>query len=806
MITRWLDPHPVKISASFSELNLSPLIAQTLVRRGISDAETARAFLHPDTIPSTPFPNIEEAVECIIMAMRRKDPVCVWGDFDADGQTSTALLVQTLQTIGANVTYYIPIRGKESHGVHIESLKPIIDNGVKLIITCDTGITAYEAINYANARGVDVIVTDHHDLGESLPDAKAIINPKLLAKDHPLANLAGVGVAYKLAEAILEKREAILDIRYSRLDIRDSILDTREAGSGSGESELIEPEALLDLVALGLIADVALLKGETRALAQKGIKALRNTQRAGLKAIAELSGTNLETSNEETIGFTFAPRLNALGRLSDANPAVELLLTQDEIRARILAAQIEGLNSQRQLLTSQVYEAAESQLRGNPALLTEPAILLTHRDWPGGVVGIVANKLAEKYHKPAILLTESDDGLLRGSARSIEGLHITEAIAANKDLLINFGGHPMAAGLSLPADQFKAFKKGFGKAVEKQLGEIVLEEPTLQIDAWLGLNEINFELANSLESLAPFGAGNPELTLATRNLTLKSVKEIGHTKEHRRLILTDDNGVAKDFLWWNGAGEEIPDPETKIDVAYSLRAGTYRGKKQLTLQFHEFRAVEEKPIEVREQRLEIRDWRIENGEWRAGEKGMGEEGRGEGRVLDKLPEGVLIWAEGKEKNKGKTRFQLRQANDFAILTTPPSPAELQAALEIVEPKIIYVVGRSPQPEKTDEFLARLAGMAKFAIHQRGGKVRVRELAAATAQREVTIRMGLEWLGAGGHIQAEKQADEMILSEGNGSPNPYLQRELYTAIKGLLEETAAYRDYFSKAKAEALFKF
>jgi single-stranded-DNA-specific exonuclease len=786
MLTRWLAPQFVEIPDSFSELNLTPLIAQTLVRRGITDAESARAFMHPDTIPTTPFPNIEEAVEYILVAIRRKDPICVWGDFDADGQTSTTLLVQTMQATGANVSYYIPIRGKESHGVHIESLKPLIDNGVKLIITCDTGITAHEAINYANSRGVDVIVTDHHDLGESLPDAKAIINPKLLPKDHPLANLAGVGVAYKLAEAILETRHSIFD--NSIVDIRYSEFENRESGVAKRDLEMIQPEALLDLVALGLIADVALLKGETRALAQKGIKALRNTQRLGLKAIAELSGTNLEQLNEETIGFTFAPRLNALGRLSDANQAVELLLTQDEMRARILAAQIEGLNSQRKLLTSQVYEAAEAQIHKNPALLTEPAILLTHHDWPGGVVGIVANKLAEKYHKPAILLTESDDGILHGSARSIEGLHITEAIAANKNLLIDFGGHPMAAGLSLQADQFNAFKKGFGKAVEKQLGEIVLEEPTLQIDAWLGLNEINFQLAESLETLAPFGAGNPELILATRNLTLKSVKEMGHTKEHRRMVLEGENGVEKDFLWWNGAGEEPPDAETRIDVAYSLRAGTYRGKKQLTLQFHEFRVVEEKPVEIQKPKLDIRDLRIERD------------------PFNKLPSGLLIWAEGADKSKGKSRFELQPAEEFGILTMPPSPSELQTVLEIVEPKIIHVIGKSPQPEKADEFLIRLAGMANFAIHQRAGKVRVQELAAATAQREVTIRMGLEWLGAGGHIHAEEQADEMILSPGDGIKNPYLQRELYTAVKGLLEETAAYRDYFSKAKAEALFKF
>ena len=373
-MTRWLDPHPVEIPALFSDLNLPPLIAQTLVRRGVSGIDAARAFLHPDSIPSIPFPEIENAVECIILAMRSNESICVWGDFDVDGQTSTTLLVQTLQALGANVTYYIPIRGKESHGVYIESLKPIIDNGAKLIITCDTGITAHEAIDYASSRGVDVVVTDHHDLGDTLPNAKAFVNPKLLSQNHPLANLAGVGVAYKLAEAL----------------------------STNNQNQKSNIANLLDLVALGLIADVALLKGETRTLAQKGIQALRNTNRLGLKMMAELAGANLETLTEETIGFTFAPRLNALGRLSDANPAVELLLTQDPVRARILAAQIEGLNTQRRLLTSQVYTAAEAQIHDDLSLLNEPAIILSHRDWPGGVVGIVANKLVERYHKPAL--------------------------------------------------------------------------------------------------------------------------------------------------------------------------------------------------------------------------------------------------------------------------------------------------------------------------------------------------------------------------------------------------------------------
>ena len=492
-MTRWLDPPHVDASP-LSALDLPLLLKQTLIRRGIVTLASARAFLHPEETPSTPFPDIGNAVEIINQSIQRKDRICVWGDFDVDGQTSTALLVQTLQSLGADVVYYIPIRGKESHGVHIESLAPIIDNGIKLLITCDTGITAHEAVDYANSRNVDVVITDHHDLGETLPNAKAIINPKLLPQEHPLKHLAGVGVAYKLSEALLRSND------FSRYR------PTTEVVTTSGD--------LLDLVALGLIADVALLKGETRTLAQKGIRQLRKTNRIGLKVMAELSNTNLESLTEETIGFTFAPRLNALGRLSDANPAVELLTTNNPARARVLAAQIEGLNAQRRLLTSQVTEAAEAQLREHPELLNEPAIVLSHPNWPGGVVGIVANRLVDRYHKPALLLTESDDGILRGSARSIEGLHITEAISSQKESLLNFGGHPMAAGLSLQKENLPSFRRGLGRAIEKQLGEIIREEPTLQIDAWLGLDEINLELANAIEMLAPFGAGNPKLTFA----------------------------------------------------------------------------------------------------------------------------------------------------------------------------------------------------------------------------------------------------------------------------------------------------
>lgn len=766
-MTRWLDPSPIQIPASFLTLGLPPLIAQTLLRRGINSPVEAEAFLHPDKTPSTPFPNIEAAVERILLAIRNQEMICVWGDFDVDGQTSTALLVQTLQSLGADVIYYIPIRGKESHGVHIETLKPILDNGAKLIVTCDTGITAHEAVDYANSRGVDVVITDHHDLGETLPNAFAIINPKLLPKDHLLSNLAGVGVAYKLAEALFESQKSKVEGQTSADD-------------------------LLDLVALGLIADVALLKGETRSLAQKGIEALRNTNRLGLKVMAELSGTNLETLTEETIGFTFAPRLNALGRLGDANPAVELLLTQDPARARVLAAQIEGLNVQRRLLTSQVYEAAESQLRENPDLLSEPAIVLSHPNWPGGVVGIVANKLVDRYHKPAILLTESEDGIMRGSARSIEGLHITEAIATQKAILRGFGGHPMAAGMAFDADKLPEFRKGLGKAIEKQLGAVVREEPTLQIDAWLELNDLNLELATSLEMLAPFGAGNPALTLASRDVQLKSVSTIGKTKEHLRLNVEGESGTIQSILWWGGASGELPEPDSKFDIAYSLRASTFRGQKQVTVQFEEFRVAldTEKPVEVRESGIDIRDLRLESASLLA-------------KLQEQAP-ALQTWAEGADKSKGKSRFDLHPADEFAIFTTPPSPVELRKAMEIVKPKTISVFAVPPAEEKPDQYLNRLAGLCKFALNKREGKATIQEFTSAMASREAAIQIGLQWLAASGELTVNIEDDLATLSAEKQEKNPYLQAELFIALKGILNETYAYRKYFATVDLKTLF--
>ncbi len=339
---KWIDQVP---SGAPPLPGLHPIVSDALKRRGITSPSLARSFLDPTFYTPTPaelLPGMEKAIERLLTAIQSRQKICVWGDFDVDGQTATTILVQALRAVDARVEYHIPVRATESHGVNFPVLKEIIAGGAQLIVTCDTGITAHESIQYARDHGVEVIVTDHHDLPVELPPAFALVNPKFLPIDHPLASLSGVGVAYKLAEWLLSEID-------SRLPVSD----------------------LVDLVALGLISDLATLVDDTRYLAQMGIRALRENKRPGLAAMYEMAELNPANINESHIGFTIGPRLNALGRLGDANPIVEFFLTQDKQKAAVTASQLENYNAQRRLLTTQVYQAAEAQIRDDPSILEE---------------------------------------------------------------------------------------------------------------------------------------------------------------------------------------------------------------------------------------------------------------------------------------------------------------------------------------------------------------------------------------------------------------------------------------------------
>ncbi len=759
---RWIEPSPPHTPAPLHELH--PLVAQALVRRGMTTPEAARSFLDPQAYfpaPATELPGLASAADRVEAAIRAREPICVWGDFDVDGQTSTTILIQTLHALGANATYHIPVRDRESHGVNIPHLQEIIDNGTKLILTCDTGITASAAADYALSRRVDMVITDHHDLPESFPHAAAVVDPKLLTEGHPLSTLSGSGVAYKLAEELF--------MRFGRAE---------------------EAAQHLDLAALGLVADLALLTGDARYLVQRGLETLRTTKRLGLQIMMEMAELAPANLTEEHISFVLAPRLNALGRLGDANPAVELFTTSDLARVRVLATQLEGLNTQRQLLCSQVTQAAEAQLQADPSLLTQPVLVLGHALWPAGVVGIVASRLVEHYHKPAILFSTPTGEPARGSARSVEGLNITAAIAAQKDLLLNFGGHPMAAGLALEQEKLPEFYRRLNKTARAMIGEVETES-ILEIDGWLTLPDLTLDLAEALEILAPYGPGNKKLTLATHGLKLLSAITIGRNKEHLKLNVSDEASNSQTVLWWNGAGENLP--EGRFDLAYTVRASDWRGTRQVQMEFVDFHIIEAEKIEVGSKKFEIVDYR---------------DAKEPLQVLStvKRQPSTLVWAEGEEKKGigGKDRNELEPADALAIWTIPPSPEELRAVLDKVQPQIVYLFAVTKPTEPPEAFLSRLAGLLKYVVNKRGGRVTYSELEAATAQRPVTVRNGVEWMISQGEISIEREKDDgLVVSAGDSPKDPASASRLWTETQSLLAETAAYRAHFRRADKDAL---
>ena len=776
----WIEPHAVEVPEALqAAIGGHPLVAQTLARRGFTDVGAARGFLDPDwyrPAPPADLPNMGRAVERLERAIRQGETICVWGDFDVDGQTATTLLVSTLKALaawlaeggrgGAVVRYHIPERLRESHGVNLPVLKQLIAEGVDLVLTCDTGVTAHESIAYARAQGVDVVVTDHHDLPPALPEATAVVNPKMLPQTHPLRELPGVGCAYKLAEALHER-----------------------AGGPEGAARY------LDLVALGIVADVATQVGDTRYLLQRGLEALRGTERLGLRAMMEIADLNPDWLTEEHIGFVLGPRLNALGRLADASVAVEFLTTDDLAQARIMATELEGLNAQRKLLCDQVVQAAEAQIARDSSLLEKGALVLSHPSWPPGVIGIVAGRLAERYHRPTVLIAAPPDGPARGSARSIEGCNISAAIAAHADMLMSFGGHPMAAGLAIDPERIPEFRRALARTVTEMLEDPKsLGKPSgsLEIDGTLPLADLSLDLVQELERLAPFGPGNPSLTLVSRGLELKSHASVGRSGEHLQLIVEDEAGTAQKVIWWQGAGSPLP--QGRFDLAYTVRTSDYRGRRDVQVEWVDARLIETPAPLLRPvpPALEVVDYR--------------QEPNPRQRLAHLRAQGdVQVWREAGTSHEiaGQDRHELGSSAGLAIWTTPPGVGDLRAVLERVSPETVYLFAIDPGLDHPEAFLARLAGLTKRALNVRGGQVSISMLAAATAQREATVRAGLTWLVARGHLTVVgEDGDEVHLAAGSQAVSADLPQAT-ARLTALLEETAAYRAHFARADKATL---
>ncbi len=529
------------------------ITARLLASRGVEDASEAQRFLNPSLeslAPATGLPDIDTASELIVRAIRDKRHICIYGDFDADGITSTALAVEFFKSLGIECSYYIPDRELEGYGISREGIAKIAESGAKLLITADCGTTNADEVDYARSLGLDVVVSDHHrPLGE-LPDCP-FVNPILPGSTYPFRHLAGVGVMIYLLGAVRKRL------------VREGLF---------GSSDVPDLRRSLDLVALGTVADVVPLVGENRILAHFGLELLTNSQRTGIVALKDVSGLKNKRLNAYHISFVLAPRINAAGRLETADIAVELLLTRSPSEAIELARRLNELNSRRQQIESRIYERAKAVIAEDPDWESRYSFVIAQDGWHPGVIGIVASKLCQEYHRPVFLIAlDGDTG--RGSGRSIEDVDLMKALDACRDLIETFGGHSQAAGLKIRRDRTFEFAQAFEQAVKEQLGER-MPTPTLWIDAYVEPEQLTVELAREIERFEPTGIGNPEPTLAIKSCPVES-KELRKDR-HLKLMVSFDR-FRFEALWWNH-GHYINRIGRYADIAFVPEIDRYWGE------------------------------------------------------------------------------------------------------------------------------------------------------------------------------------------------------------------------------------
>ena len=525
---------------------LEPAVANLLYQRGIQTEEALQDFLEPSLDQlHDPYDlhDMDRAVERIRSAIENYEQILIYGDYDADGMTSASIIKEALEQLGAECQVYLPNRFTDGYGPNSSVYKYFIGNhGISLIITVDNGVAGLEAIELAQSMGVDVIVTDHHSMPEVLPEAYAIVHPEHSGADYPFKHLAGCGVAFKLATALLEEVQV----------------------------------ELLDLVAIGTIADMVSLTGENRILVKYGLSVLKNTQRIGLQELFKIAGLQPDELNEETVGFQIAPRLNALGRLDDPNPAVELLTGFDDEEAHAIALMINQKNDERKELVQHIYDEAKSMLDPD-----KPVQVLAKEGWNPGVLGIVAGRLLEELHQPVIVLN-IEDGLAKGSARSIDAVNIFDALDSHRDLFVAFGGHAGAAGMTLEVAQLPALADVLtAHILDNDLD--LTSKNALYLDEELQLPELTLETLKSFDKLAPFGMDNKKPVFYLKDFKVDNARTMGAGNSHLKLKISQE-GAAFEVVAFGLGHLATEFAQTKnLELAVTLSVNKWNGQTSLQL-------------------------------------------------------------------------------------------------------------------------------------------------------------------------------------------------------------------------------
>lgn len=548
---RWRIQRPDEavVNQLSKSLDIPILSAKILAARGLLDPESARSFIHmgEETLHD-PYllKDMDVAVRLIKHAIMERDKILVYGDYDADGVTSISVLLTALTELGANVDFMIPNRFTDGYGPSERLFRKAFEEGTKLLITVDNGISGLAEVKIAKELGMKVIVTDHHEPGVELPEADAVIHPRHPNGKYPFGELAGVGVSFKLAHAL-----------YGEI-----------------------PSHLFELAAIGTIADLVPLQDENRYIVKEGLKRLRKTERAAIRALCKVSGVEQQDITEETIGFAFGPRINAVGRLGDADPAVTFFLTDDSAEASSLAKMLDEKNKERQAIVASITEEAEAMLNPKEVEAEPTVIVVANEGWNPGVVGIVASRLVEKYYRPAIVLSiDPETGNAKGSARSIEGFHLYNELDKNRELLPHFGGHPMAAGMTLRTEDVDELRR----RLDIQAKECLLAEdlfPVLDVDIPIAIEDIDLAAIEALRELEPFGMDFPKPKYMIENVTISTSRKIGAQQNHAKMELFDGSSTLDAVGFGHGHVIDQLTPGIKISVVGDLSINEWNGRKK----------------------------------------------------------------------------------------------------------------------------------------------------------------------------------------------------------------------------------
>lgn len=544
-----------------NENGVSRLIAKILLGRNIKGEDSIKTFLNPDLkYLHNPFlmKDMEKAIERIIGAINRNERITLYGDYDVDGITGTTILYDFLQGLGACVNFYIPDRLEEGYGVSKDALEVLVKQGSSLIITIDCGITAINEVAYAKEYNVDMIITDHHECGEALPEAFAVVNPCRPDCEYPFRELAGVGVVFKLINALCIK-----------IDLSDMYLK------------------YLDLVAIGTVADIVTLKDENRIIVKHGMDMIPKTANIGLKALLNISGLEGKTISPYEIGFIIGPRINAAGRTGDAIKAVEMFITKDENKALSIAQQLNEANRLRQEIEHTIYQQAIEKVEAEIDLKKEKVIVLAKEGWHQGVIGIVASRITENYYRPCILIS-IDGEVGKGSGRSIEGFNLYDALNNCESLLEKYGGHELAAGLTIDSQKINDFRLEINKYANSVMKEDILI-PKIKIDAYIDKEDLTLENVGQLDLVSPFGPGNPSPVFGCKGLTIDEIRSVGTDFKHLKLKLYIQ-GLPLDAIGFDmGSMVNYLTANDNIDVAARLELNTWNSITKVQLNLRDIR-------------------------------------------------------------------------------------------------------------------------------------------------------------------------------------------------------------------------